>query len=103
MNISSLLSITINPLNIGDDFGIAIAMMQDFGVRHLPLINDKNEFIGIIAEDVLLDSDSNISLEKLILPFDHLTCSHKAHLFDLIHFLIMPQLAKSLPASALSL
>lgn len=86
MNISSLLSGTINPLHVGDDFGIAIAMMQDFGVRHLPLIDDKGLFIGIIAEDVLLDSDDQISLEKLILPFENLTCSHRAHLFDFIHF-----------------
>ena len=52
----NLLSHTIIPLRTSDSGEEALGIMNDFYVRHLPIVNDK-QLLGMIAEDEILEYD----------------------------------------------
>ncbi len=53
---SNLLSQTIVPLRTSDTGKDAISVMNDFYVRHLPIVNNE-QLLGLISEDDILDHD----------------------------------------------
>ena len=59
-----LISQSIPFLHLDDTAGKALQEMNDFHVSHLPVAADE-KYLGLISEEVLLDSDENIALEKL--------------------------------------
>jgi len=53
---SQLISDDITPLRTSDSGEEAIAMMNVYHVRHLPIVNNES-FLGIVSEDDVLDHD----------------------------------------------
>ena len=56
MNAESLISDTILPLHTSDTGEDALGMMNDFYVRHLPIVNNI-QLLGLISEDDILNFD----------------------------------------------
>lgn len=52
----TLLSTTIIPLRTSDTGDEALGMMNDFYVRHLPVVNNE-QLLGLMSEDDALDND----------------------------------------------
>ncbi|MBX2923945.1 MAG: CBS domain-containing protein [Chitinophagaceae bacterium] len=59
-----LISRSIPFLHVDDRAGRALQEMNDFHVSHLPVVAGE-KYLGIISEDVLLDSDENITIADL--------------------------------------
>jgi acetoin utilization protein AcuB len=59
-----LISRSIPFLQLDDTVGKALQEMSDFHVSQLPVVNEE-KYVGLIGEDVLLDSDENALLENL--------------------------------------
>jgi len=59
-----LISQSIPFLHLDDTAGKALQEMNDFHVSHLPVV-DEEKYIGLISEDVLLDTDEKKSIESL--------------------------------------
>ena len=52
----TLVSNEIIPLRTSDTGEEALSIMNEFGVRHLPIVNDK-QLLGVVSEDDILDFD----------------------------------------------
>ena len=52
----TLVSNEIIPLRTSDSGNEALSIMNEFGVRHLPIVNDK-QLLGLISEDDILNFD----------------------------------------------
>ncbi len=57
MTADALISDIIVPLRTSDKGEDALGMMDDFYVRHLPIVNNK-ELLGVISEDDILNFDA---------------------------------------------
>ena len=68
----NLLSHTIIPLRTSDSGEEALGIMNDFYVRHLPIVNDK-QLLGMIAEDEILEYDIEENGSEFLFDFDLLT------------------------------
>ena len=53
---ANLLSQSIIPLKTSDTGQEALSIMNDFYVKHLPIVNNK-QLLGLISEDDILDHD----------------------------------------------
>ena len=56
-----LISEEIVPLRTSDTGEDALAMMSDFHVRHLPIVNG-SQLLGLISEDEILEFDAEESV-----------------------------------------
>lgn len=84
----NLISYSIPPLTFEDSAEKAIQWMNDFHVRHLPVLND-GKFEGILSEDEALNStdpDGAISGSNPVLIYKSVTADQ--HLFDLMKFIV---------------
>ena len=52
-----IISTAILPLKTSDTGNDALTIMEDFFVRHLPIVNDK-QLLGVISEDDILSTTS---------------------------------------------
>lgn len=59
-----LISKSIPFLHLDDSAGKALQEMNDFHVEHLPVTADE-KYLGLVSEEVLLDSNENILLKEL--------------------------------------
>lgn len=57
MTIDAILSETILPLRTSDTGDDALGVMNDFYVRHLPIVNDQ-QLLGVLSEDDVLNNDA---------------------------------------------
>jgi predicted transcriptional regulator len=75
---SELIVDILPPIKPSESCGKAIKWMNEFKISHLPVVN-KNEFIGIISEEMLYDinnedisiADSGCQLLNVFVPSDH--------------------------------
>ena len=67
---SELLSNDLVPLRTSDTGEDALAVMRDFLVQHLPIVNDR-ELLGLLSEDDVLDHDvaEAVGSYRLSLPY----------------------------------
>lgn len=56
MTADQLISDTIIPLRTSDTGDDALSLMNEFYIRHLPIVNN-TQFLGLISEDDILDND----------------------------------------------
>ena len=56
MTAENLISDSVVPLRTSDTGEEALGMMNDFYVRHLPIVNDK-QLLGLISEEDILNHD----------------------------------------------
>jgi CBS domain-containing protein len=81
-----LISGDIVPLktsNTGED---ALAMMSDYHVRHLPIVNNR-QLLGLISEDEILEYDTDEAVGSYELQILHPFVHDKDHIYDIMRLM----------------
>jgi len=87
MLIRSLIKDVIPPLKITDTGDRAMAWMDEFRLKYLPVVRGQ-EFLGIISEaDIMGLSDRNLPLEHFSLPLEHVFLYDNQHVYDAVKFI----------------
>lgn len=84
----SLISNVIIPLRTSDTGEDALGMMEEFYIRHLPIVNNE-QLLGLISEDDILDFDANEPVGSYSLSLHRPYVSAGDHIFE-----VMRQLAQ---------
>ena len=89
MYAKELISDEIPPLKISDLGTKALDWMDEFKITHLPIVNDKKEYLGLISDHEIIDMDkpeTDLSGLKisLIRPF----VLEDQHVYDVIKMMI---------------
>lgn len=83
MNVRSLISKAAPPLKPSDTAEHALGQLMELRVRHLPVVSDENQLVGLISEDRLLDlatgPDSTIDALLGVKP---ISGGPETHIFD---------------------
>ena len=87
----NLLSHNIIPLRTSDTGAEALGIMNDFYVRHLPIVNDK-QLLGLIAEDEILEYDIEEAIGSYSLSMAKPYVRETDHLYDVLKILSEYQL-----------
>ena len=84
MRAEDLINDTIPCLKLNDLGGKAMIWMQEFRLTHLPVV-EEGEFIGILSEDTILDSnDIDMPISQYLLTTDNSYIKHYQHFYDAI-------------------
>ncbi len=76
-------------LKSSDTIGYALEMMEDYKFSQLPVLNEKNEYLGILEEDVLLGNlDFEIKIEKLQLKAKSAYIEAHQHLYEALRYIV---------------
>ena len=81
-----LISEDIVPLktsNTGED---ALALMSDYHVRHLPIVNNK-QLLGLISEDEIMEYDTDEAVGSYELQMVHPYVHDRDHIYDIMRLL----------------
>jgi len=84
---SELISDIVVPLKTSDTVDVAISMMAEFKVSHIPVVNN-HAYLALLTEDDLMsdvDLDAPIGSIKLALP--RLMISDYQHIYDVIRMM----------------
>ena len=87
----TLISNDILPLRTSDTGDEALAIMNEFGVRHLPIVNNK-ELLGVISEDDILNYDVDEPLGSYRLSLYRPYVKERDHLFEVMKVLATQRL-----------
>ena len=79
----TLISNVIIPLRTSDSGETALEVMNEFYVRHLPVVNDK-ELLGLLSEDDVLNHDTNQAIGSYALSLPRPCVQIKAHLYEVM-------------------
>ena len=80
---SQLLSNDLVPLRTSDTGEDALAMMRDFLVQHLPIVNDR-ALLGLLSEDDVLDHDVNDAVGSYALSLPYARVRDGDHLYEVM-------------------
>lgn len=61
---SSIIQTGFPSINLFDSAGLALQLMDDFDVQHLPVVNEE-KYIGLISKDDLFDTDETAVIATL--------------------------------------
>jgi acetoin utilization protein AcuB len=86
MIVKELISEEIVPLRTSDTGEDALAMMSDFHVRHLPIVNG-SQLLGLISEDEIFEFDPDESIGSYNLAMKHPFVYDKSHIYDIMRLL----------------
>ena len=81
-----LISEDIVPLktsNTGED---ALALMSDFHVRHLPIVNNR-QLLGLISEDEIMEYDTDEPVGSYELKMLHPYVQDRDHIYDIMRLM----------------
>lgn len=81
-----LISEEIVPLRTSDTGEDALAMMSDFHVRHLPIVNG-TQLLGLISEDEIFEFDPEESVGSYKLKMTHPFVYDRNHIYDIMRLL----------------
>ena len=81
-----LISEEIVPLRTSDTGEDALAMMSEFHVRHLPIVNG-SQLIGLISEDEIFEFDPDESIGSYNLAMAHPFVYDKNHIYEIMRLL----------------
>lgn len=82
----NLLSDVIVPLRTSDTGAEALSIMNEFFVRHLPIVNNE-ELLGLLSEDDILDMDVEEAVGSYKLSLIHPHVNVRAHLYEVMRLL----------------
>ncbi|MFK7796895.1 MAG: CBS domain-containing protein [Aureispira sp.] len=88
MYASTLISYSVPPLKLTDTGDKALAWMNDFHVRHLPVVED-GELLGILSEDEVLNfavADQTIRESDVVLLEKYVPANK--HLYDIMRLIV---------------
>lgn len=80
---SELLSNDLVPLRTSDTGEDALAMMRDFFVQHLPIVNDR-ELLGLLSENDILDNDVEEPVGSYPLTLPYARVRQGDHLYEVM-------------------
>ena len=81
-----LISKDIVPLHTSDTGEDALARMDDFHVRHLPIVNDR-QLLGLIAEDEIFDAEPDEPIGSYSLKMTHPYVHDSDHIYETMRLL----------------
>ena len=82
MTVSNLITASTPPLRPTDTVEYGLGLMMELRVRHLPVVTDQYDLIGLLSEEELLDADSPATLIESLLGADPIAVSAGTHVFD---------------------
>lgn len=91
MTTEQLLSNSIVPLRTSDTGEDAIEMMNEFYIRHLPIVNNK-QLLGLISEDDILNFDVEEPIGSYSLSLSRPYVNNKDHIFEVMRLMAELQL-----------
>ena len=80
---SSLLSHIINPIRTSTSGKVALRMMNDYCVRHLPIVNNEL-YLGLVSEDDILNHNASDSVGSFELELTKVHLKDDDHLYKAI-------------------
>ncbi|MEL6863960.1 MAG: CBS domain-containing protein [Bacteroidota bacterium] len=83
---SNLLSQSIVPLRTSDTGEEALGIMNDFYVKHLPIVNNE-QLLGLISEDDILDHDVEEAVGSYQLSMSHPYVYENDHVYEVLRIL----------------
>ena len=86
MMVKDLISEEIVPLRTSDTGEDALAMMSDFHVRHLPIVNG-TQLLGLISENEIFEYDAQDSIGSYELKMAHPFVYERNHIYDIMRLL----------------
>lgn len=86
---ANLISYAVPPLKMTDSGDKALTWMSDFHVRHLPIVDEDSNLLGIISEDEVLNFlEPDLGIEdnspQLLMQFVY----EKQHLYDVMKLIV---------------
>lgn len=78
-----LISISILPLRTSDTGEFAMSIMNEFYVKHLPIVND-DQLLGLISEDDILEHDDQEAVGSYNLSMNRPYVNAGDHLFEVM-------------------
>lgn len=82
----SLISTNILPLQTSDRGDVALEMMGEFYVRHLPIVNNQ-QLLGLISEDDVLNFDINEPIGSYSLSLIRPYAQQTDHIYELMRLM----------------
>lgn len=86
MTAESLISNTIVPLRTSDSGEEALGIMNDFYVRHLPIVNN-TQLLGIVSEDDILENDVDEPVGSYSLSLPQVIVRNNDHIYEVMRML----------------
>lgn len=87
----NLISTAVLPLRTSDTGKLALASMERFNVRHLPIVNDR-QLLGVVCEEDILIHNIQDAVGTYSLSLDRVFVQQSDHVYDLIRLLAEHQL-----------
>jgi len=88
----TLMSDTIVPLRLSDTSEDALRMMEDFHVRHLPIVDSEQQLVGMISEEEALNNDSETAFGDYNAALPMLYVHAYDHIYEVMRLLAEYQL-----------
>jgi predicted transcriptional regulator len=82
----SLISTSIIPLQTSDSGEVALEMMEEFFVRHLPIVNNQ-ELLGVVSEEDILNFDATEPVGSYSLSLSRPYVHHNDHIYEIMRLI----------------
>ncbi|WP_373552554.1 CBS domain-containing protein [Haliscomenobacter sp.] len=79
----TLISTAIIPLQTSDTGDVALEMMSEFYVRHLPIVNNR-ELLGVLSEDDVMNFDVNEAIGSYSLSLQRPYVHNDDHIYEVM-------------------
>ncbi|KGE89256.1 MAG: CBS domain-containing protein [Phaeodactylibacter xiamenensis] len=86
MTAQQLISDSIIPLRTSETGDTALGIMNDFYVRHLPIVNDK-QLLGLISEEDILEHDAHEPVGSYQLSLIRPYVKYNDHLYEILRLI----------------
>lgn len=86
-----LLSKTTVPLHVSDTGEEALGMMNDFRVRHLPIV-DQQRYLGLLTDEEILENDVHAEVGSYTLNMAKIFVYASDHLYDVLRLVGLNQI-----------
>jgi CBS domain-containing protein len=86
MTAQQLISDSIIPLRTSETGETALGIMNEFYVRHLPIVNDK-QLLGLISEEDILEHDAHEPVGSYQLSLIRPFVKHNDHLYEILRLI----------------
>lgn len=91
MTAEQLISDTIIPLRTSDTGEDALSLMNEFYIRHLPIVNNE-QLLGLISEDDILDHDVEEAVGSYSLSMVRPYLKYNDHIYEILRLIAQHQL-----------
>ena len=86
MKAGTLVSKSIVPLRTSDTGKEALSIMQDFNIKHMPIVNN-TQLLGLISEDDIVNNNIDEAVGSYSLSLTHPVVREDDHIYEVIRLL----------------